>query len=79
MSYHLTAFELTNQLLYIFQASNVKCFRKIGSLRCRRLLRCDFVTSVIPRLQRTTDDINVDFRSFRKILRLRLGELMYSS
>ena len=30
MSYHLTAFDLTDQLLYIiFQASNVQFFRKI--------------------------------------------------
>ena len=36
---------------------------------------------ILPRLRNynSTDDSNVDFRSFRKILRSRLGKLMYSS
>ena len=38
----------------------------------------DLLTDTIPRLRNhnTTDDGNVDFRSFRKILRSRLGKLI---
>ena len=78
----LTAFELINQLLYInFPSFERKVFRKIWSLRCRRLLHCDFVTSVIARLQihNATDDGNVDFRSFTKILYSKLGLFLFSA
>ena len=43
-SHYLIAFNLLNVYLY---ALNVEFFRKIWSLRCRRLLCSDFVTSVI--------------------------------
>ena len=47
-SYHLTAFELINQLLTLtFQPLNVDFFKKIQSPRCRHLLRCEFVTSLL--------------------------------
>ena len=47
LSYHLTAFELTYQLLYMnFLSLERKIFQKDLKLRCRRLLR-DFVTSLI--------------------------------
>ena len=46
MSYHLTAFELTNQLLCMnFPGLERQLFQK-DLMCCRRLLRCDFVTSV---------------------------------
>ena len=41
---HLTA-NLVARSALAFQAPNVKF--KISSLRCRRMLRCDFVTSLI--------------------------------
>ena len=49
MSYHLTAFELTNHVLYMnFPSLERKIFHKdLKSIRCRRLFRCDFVTSVM--------------------------------
>ena len=48
MSYHLAAFELINQLLYVnFPSLKRKIVQKDLCLRCRRLLRCDFVTSVL--------------------------------
>ena len=41
-SYHLTAFELINQLPYInFPSSECRFFYKDLKLHCRRLLRCD--------------------------------------
>ena len=48
MSYHLLAFELINQPLHInFPSLERKIFLKDLSRRCRRLLRCRFVTSVL--------------------------------
>ena len=47
MSCYLTAFVQTNQLLYMnFPSLEREIFQKDLSLRCRRLLRCDFVISV---------------------------------
>ena len=47
-SYHLTAFELINQLPYInFPTFECGFFKKIQSPRCRHLLRCEFVTSLL--------------------------------
>ena len=47
-SHYLIAINLLNPLLYVYlHALNVEFFRKIWSLRCRRLLCSDFVTSVI--------------------------------
>ena len=46
-SYHLIAFELVNPLIYnYFPSFEYRIFLKISRLRCRRLLRCDFVTSL---------------------------------
>ena len=48
-SYHLIAFDLVNPLIYIyFPSFEYIIFLKILSLRCRRLLRCDFITSLMP-------------------------------
>ena len=48
MSYHLTAFELTNQLLYInFQSLERKIFQKDLKSSLLSSLRSDFVISVI--------------------------------
>ena len=47
-SYHLTAFELINQLLYInFPSFGCRIFLKDQKSTFRRILRCDFVTSLI--------------------------------
>ena len=47
-SHYLIAINLLNPLLYVYlHALNVEFFRKIWSLRSRRLLCSDFVTSVI--------------------------------
>ena len=53
MSYHLTAFELTNQLLYTnFPGVECKIFQKDLKSTLRRLLRCDFVTWVMSHFRR---------------------------
>ena len=66
-SYHLIAFELVNPLLYIYFPS----FWYRISLK-------DLKSEVLPRLRNhnATDDGNINFRYFRKILRSRLGKLM---
>ena len=79
MSYHLTAFELTNQLLCMnFPSLERKIFPKDLKSTLPSSVALCFVTSVISDCNATYDG-NVDFTSLKKNPHSELGKLMYSS